>query len=62
MIAPRPFKYKCPKCGYSKIIKPKSDVFPVKGMLSICPKCKTQMDRIELNILEEAIAELSLWK
>ena len=62
MIAPRPFKYKCPKCGYSKIIKPKSDVFPAKGMSSICPKCKAQMDRIELNVLEEAIAQLSLWK
>lgn len=25
MIQPLPFKYVCPKCGYSKIVKPKSD-------------------------------------
>ncbi len=62
MIAPRPFKYKCPKCGYSKIIKPKSDVINPVGMSSVCPKCKIQMGSVELNILEEAITQLSLWK
>ena len=49
MIAPQPFKYKCPQCGYSKVVKPKSDALSPMEMLSICPKCKVQMDRVELS-------------
>jgi len=53
MIAPQPFKYKCPKCGYSKIIKPKSDVINPIELNNICPKCQTQMDKKELNVIEK---------
>jgi len=60
MIAPQPFKYKCPKCGYSKIVKPKSDAIDIVAMLNICPKCKSEMDRVELNILEAVITKLPL--
>jgi Zn finger protein HypA/HybF involved in hydrogenase expression len=48
-IAPQPFKQVCPKCGYSKIVKPKSDVIDASWGFPICPKCKTQMDRLSID-------------
>ena len=53
MIQPQPFKYLCPKCGYSKTVKPKSDVLDSIDFISTCPKCNTQMERKELNILDD---------
>ena len=53
MIQPQSFKYKCPKCGYSKIIKPKSDVINPIEWNNTCPKCQTQMERNELNVIEK---------
>ena len=48
MIAPQPFTLKCPKCHWSKRIKPKSDAFDMSWGLEYasCPKCgaKTQRD------------------
>ena len=52
-IAPKPFKYKCPNCGYSKIVKPKSDVINPIEWNNICPKCQNPMERKELNIIEK---------
>lgn len=52
-VAPKPFKYKCPKCGYSKIIKPKSDVINPIEWNNICLKCQAQMKRKELNLIEK---------
>lgn len=59
MIPPKPFKYKCPKCGYSKIVKPKSDVLNPIELNSRCPKCKSMMDRVELNSIEEFVVKLT---
>ena len=45
-VKPDDYKLVCSKCGYSTIIKPKSDInftFPV------CPKCKEFMDRKNLD-------------
>ncbi len=53
MIAPQPFKYKCPQCGYSKVIKPKSDAINPMDINNICPKCKSKMERESLNILDK---------
>ena len=53
MIKPKPFKYKCPQCGYSKIVRPKSDVIEPMNMMGICPKCKTRMTKKELNLLDK---------
>ena len=53
MIAPQPFKYKCPQCGYTKVVKPKSDVINPIDMLNICPKCKSKMDKSELSLLDK---------
>ena len=49
MIAPKPFKFKCPQCGYSKIVRPKSDVLNPTDWNSICPKCKATMNKVELK-------------
>ncbi len=53
MIRPKAFKYKCPNCGYSKIVKPKSDALTPLDFISICPKCNNQMERKELNAVEK---------
>ena len=53
MITPPPFKYICSKCGYSIVVKPKSDAINPIEMSDICPKCKTQMRRVELNIFDK---------
>jgi Zn finger protein HypA/HybF involved in hydrogenase expression len=53
MIAPKPFKFKCPQCGYSKIVRPKSDVLNPTDWNSICPKCKATMNKVELSLLDK---------
>ncbi|MEA3498000.1 MAG: hypothetical protein U9R16_02960 [Campylobacterota bacterium] len=52
MIAPKPFKHKCSECGHTKIVKPKSDVLNPTDWIKICPKCKAEMTKQELNIFE----------
>jgi len=52
-IAPKAYKLKCPKCNYSKVIKPKSDVIFFED--DICPKCATKMIVVELSILEKVL-------
>lgn len=52
MIQPQPFKFVCPKCGYSKTVKPKSDVLNPMDMMDICPKCKSKMEKKELNAFD----------
>jgi len=53
MIKPQPFKYKCPQCNYSKVVKPKSDVLNPLDMIDTCPKCKSKMDKVDLNIIDK---------
>jgi DNA-directed RNA polymerase subunit RPC12/RpoP len=53
MVAPQPFKYKCPKCNYSKIIKPKSDVLNPIDFIDICPKCGSKMNPVNLSIIDK---------
>jgi len=55
MIQPPPFKLKCPKCGYSKIVRPKSDALNPMEMIGYCPKCNTELERKELNFLDNII-------
>lgn len=51
-IAPKPFKRVCPKCGYSKVIKPKSDALGGDFFEAItCPKCKIPTERKEISPL-----------
>lgn len=51
-IPAKPFKYVCPKCGYTKIVKPKSDVLSPTDLISTCPKCGTQMEKKELGFFD----------
>ncbi len=53
MMAAEPFKYKCQQCGYSKVIKPKSDVINPIDMMNVCPKCKNIMEKVTLNIFDK---------
>jgi len=53
MIQPKPFKLRCSKCGYKKIIRPKSDVLNPVNLLSVCPKCNDMMTKEELNFLDK---------
>lgn len=52
-VQPKPFKVHCPKCGFSKIIAPRSDVLSGLDTLSICPKCSTKLERAALNPLDK---------
>ncbi|MEW6552223.1 MAG: hypothetical protein AB1389_08870 [Campylobacterota bacterium] len=57
MIPPPPFKYVCPQCGYSKIVKPKSDVIDPKDMIvGFCPKCKIRMDKKLMGALDNILS------
>jgi len=56
MIQPKPFKYVCQKCGYSKVVKPKSDVLNPIEMMSICPKCEAKMEQKELTLLDNLLS------
>ena len=49
-IQPKPYKLICKKCGYFKIVKHKSDVYDIVS--SICPKCKSKMKKVTVNILD----------
>jgi len=53
MIAPQPFKYKCQKCGYTKVVKLKSDVINPLNFSSICPKCGAEMQRKQLDLFSK---------
>jgi Zn finger protein HypA/HybF involved in hydrogenase expression len=55
-IAPKPYKLKCQKCGYSKIVKIKSDALTpmdILVMTTTCSKCKAEMERVEMGILDK---------
>ncbi len=43
-IQPKPYKLVCQKCGYTKIVTPKSDSSFIIEDLSFCPKCKVGME------------------
>lgn len=42
MIPPNPIKLVCLKCGFTKIVKPKSDVL-LGELFCICKKCNLLM-------------------
>ena len=53
MIAPQPFKFVCPKCGYTKVVKPKSDALNPMDFMSTCPKCTAKMNKKPLGFLDK---------
>ncbi len=58
-VKPMPYKLVCPKCGFSKIVAPKSDCLSPKDMmdmLPVCSKCKEKMERKSLNLLDDVFS------
>lgn len=54
-VKPEVYKLVCPVCGFSKIVAPKSDALTPNDLISmspVCPKCKSKMDRKDLNKLD----------
>ena len=54
-IKPKPYKLVCPKCGFSKVVAPRSDVLSpldLKAMSPICPKCKEQMKKEKVSPID----------
>ncbi|PWE23567.1 hypothetical protein DF188_02530 [Aliarcobacter skirrowii] len=54
-IKPKPYKLVCPKCGFSKVVAPKSDALSPKDLIAmspICKKCGEKMERKDLNKLD----------
>ena len=43
-VQPKPYKLVCPKCGFTKIVTPKSDASTMIEDLSSCPKCEVRME------------------
>lgn len=41
-VQPNPIKLVCPKCGFTKIVKPKSDAL-LGELFCICEKCNLLM-------------------
>ena len=52
MIAPKPFKWVCPKCGYSKTVTPTSDARGPRDFMNRCPKCGADMEKKGLDFLD----------
>jgi endogenous inhibitor of DNA gyrase (YacG/DUF329 family) len=46
------FKLKCPKCGYSKIIKQKGDIINPLTIITTCPKCGSEMEEVEFDTFD----------
>ena len=40
MFQPKPHKVVCKKCGWSKVVAPKSNVLSSSDFVFECPKCK----------------------
>ena len=56
MIQPSPYKYVCPKCGYSKVVRPKSDVLNPLDLMDKCPKCSSKMGREKLSFFDNLLS------
>ncbi|OCL90300.1 hypothetical protein [Arcobacter porcinus] len=47
-VKPNPYKLVCQKCGFSKVVAPKSDALSPKDLVAmspICSKCGEKMER-----------------
>ncbi len=47
-VKPNPYKLVCQKCGFSKVVAPKSDALTPKDLVAmspVCSKCGNKMER-----------------
>ncbi len=53
-VQPKPYKVKCEKCGYTTVVRPKSDVLDIRDLAKqICPKCNIDMKIVDMNLLDK---------
>ncbi len=60
-IKPNPYKLVCPKCGFSKVVAPKSDCLSPKDLIAmspVCSKCGEKMERRSVDKLDSVIDSL----
>ena len=60
-IKPNPYKLVCPKCGFSKVVAPKSDALSPKDLVAmspVCKKCGEKMERKSVDKLDSVIDSL----
>ena len=51
MFPPKPFKFVCPKCGYTIVVKHPYNALDIVAIQDTCPKCGTTMEGKALNII-----------
>lgn len=54
-IKPNPYKLVCPKCGFSKVVAPRSDALSAKDLVAmspVCKKCGEKMEKEKLNPID----------
>ena len=59
-IKPNPYKLVCPKCGFSKVVAPKSDALSPKDLVAmspVCKKCNNNMIKTELSFLDKLFSK-----
>lgn len=57
-IKPKSFLAKCPKCGKTKLISPKSDALSPLEVVPMCEKCKTPMTRLHTKSISDFLKGL----
>lgn len=60
-MKPKPYKLKCPKCNYSKVVNIQSDAINIMDMIKMsttCPECKTEMQKVNLGALDALISSV----
>ena len=58
-VQPKPYKLVCPKCGFTKIVTPKSDALSPKDLVAmspVCSKCGEQMEKEKLNPIDTILS------
>ena len=46
-VKPNPYKLVCQKCGFSKVVAPKSDALSPKDLVAMSPVCKKCGEKME---------------
>jgi len=52
-IKPNPYKLVCPKCGFSKVVAPKSDALSPKDLVAMSPVCKKCGEKMERKSVDK---------
>ena len=60
IVQMKPFRVKCQKCGYGKLIRPKGGTAErvLLDTAMFCPKCGSMMERREPSILDRLMIRL----